>query len=307
MKGNLPVEVAEQILNNVFTICERDRSNVPLETLLTLGSYHRQRFILQRIVSYLSLVLFLLLPLMFVVAELQLTAAVRGYRLDVSARIPVKGVRAVMLPDETPVSVRVDSGDSYLLLPPADGEMSVRVELKNGQVTEQSFSVSKSDLQRPLYNGRKVIGADLYVYVSDEDSGIDFDTVAVSPAGAGFRIDKDESCIILPFPDCDVSVSVKDRAGNELRVNLTIDRDSPVLESMRTEDGDLLLFVRDDGSGIDFETVTILGIENGYLCDEAAGCITITPCPLNDITVKIKDLSGNELTYEISYEDIKNN
>ena len=64
---------AQQILSGVFAACRREPNSVPLEALTAYSNYRKERYALQRTIVVLMLILFLLVPLLFMAARVQIT------------------------------------------------------------------------------------------------------------------------------------------------------------------------------------------------------------------------------------------
>ena len=226
MSRIMDFDTAEQLLENVFAICGKETSGVSLRTLVTLGSYRKQRYAAQRVVSYGILVLFLLLPLMFVVADFVVSdkGDGEGYSLHMEDTLFGESSVTARMEDGSYVAVQVGENGNYNLLPSKDGIMEVHVKLPNRQETVQYIPVSGVDMERPEYIGYRVIGSneELWVFVRDGDSGVDFSTVTVNGQKSGFRCDEQIGCICLPFPEEDLFISVMDKLGNELELELTL-------------------------------------------------------------------------------------
>jgi len=71
--AQLPQATAEHILSNVLAACGRTPNSVPLEALTSYSNYRKERYALQRSLILLVLVLFLLLPLLFIAASISVT------------------------------------------------------------------------------------------------------------------------------------------------------------------------------------------------------------------------------------------
>ena len=71
----LPQDTAEQMLQNIFRACNRPANTVPLKTLSAYSNYRKERFAMQRTAIVVMLVMFTLLPFLFVTAQLHVTQA----------------------------------------------------------------------------------------------------------------------------------------------------------------------------------------------------------------------------------------
>lgn len=167
----LDMDTAAQMLNNVLDLCNYERPTVPMEVLMSYSRYRSERYALQKVLITVMLVLFLLLPLLFLTPGLQLTSGEDGrVTLKVDALLPVKSVSVRQ--NGRNVAVYDAGGDVYTMTPTANGDMEIRVSLVNGQVTSAVWSVKDVDTEAPVYVSSAVEGDMLRVFVSDSLSGV---------------------------------------------------------------------------------------------------------------------------------------
>ena len=150
----LPLEIAEQILQNAFDLCVREPNSVPLETLVSYSGYRRERYSLQRGVIVCMLALFLLLPLLFIAPKLSVTPredAAAGhpvYDLTVSTRFPIRQVRASIDGRTVPVT---EAGDRvYRVQPERNGELTLTATLVNRQTAVETVTVPQMTMHMTL-------------------------------------------------------------------------------------------------------------------------------------------------------------
>ena len=99
-EATLSQEAAGQMLSNIFEACDYEPNRVPMEVLQSYSHYRRERHILQKGIIVLAVLMFLLLPLLFVTANVEV-GWVQGTPpgspiVQVAARslIPVESVTA---------------------------------------------------------------------------------------------------------------------------------------------------------------------------------------------------------------------
>ncbi|MDY5607379.1 MAG: hypothetical protein SPF55_05870, partial [Lentihominibacter sp.] len=61
-KEELNSDVADQMLQNIFNICEVEPNTVPLDNLKSYSNYRKDRFFLQKVILVIVMLLFLALP-----------------------------------------------------------------------------------------------------------------------------------------------------------------------------------------------------------------------------------------------------
>ena len=87
-------QIAKQMLENIFEACDMESNTIPLEVLTSYSNYRRERFALQRLVLIIIMVLFFLLPVLFIAPTLsiqELPTAVSAdpvYELRVTSAFP---------------------------------------------------------------------------------------------------------------------------------------------------------------------------------------------------------------------------
>lgn len=227
----LDFETANRILKQTFEANQMEDNSIPLEVLASYSSYRRDRFTLQRTILMIIMVLFLLLPLLFVPSSFTVeedNELARNYnpvyKLNVNSLIPVDRVNASIDGRNIPV-YEVDA-HVYSIEPSRNGKMEVTVTLVNRQSSTQYVDVAAVDREQPVATSCTKKGDKLYLYLSDSESGIDYQSVEaidlngqnVTPAS----FDENTGCIVFPVTSDTLNVYVSDLAGNKLQLILSI-------------------------------------------------------------------------------------
>ncbi len=231
----LSLDDASRILEQVFMANQREQSSIPLEVLASYSNYRRERFTLQRTILVIIMVLFLLLPFLFIPSsftiEKQASEHSIGsadfnpvYRLEVDSFMLVERVTAVIEGRNVPV-YETDS-HVYSLEPPVNGRMEVTVVLANRQYQTRYVDVSAVDREAPAATACTRKGNFIYLYLSDSVSGVDYDKVeAVSLTGEKIlpdSIDEENGCLTFFGLEDTINVYVPDLAGNQLHLILAL-------------------------------------------------------------------------------------
>ena len=101
---------ATRILENVFDECEMKPNSVPIEALSAYSSYRKERFALQKTIIVIAMILFLLLPFLFISPSFKVGRSETGernlpvYTVDVGSVLPVRSVVATLDGKPLPVS-----------------------------------------------------------------------------------------------------------------------------------------------------------------------------------------------------------
>lgn len=218
------------VLEEVFQRCGQDGNTVPLEALASYAVYRKERFSLQRGVLAALLVLFFLLPGMFLLPKLELDVngtGLRGlpvYTVRVQASLPVRRVTARIRNRSLPVYE--DAAKRFSVEPTRNGELTVTVELVNRQRAAISRKVTEVDAESPKLDESKVTDQTVRLTVHDTGIGVDYSGV-YALAGDGTVIrplssDPDKNQILFPYPDENWDVYIPDYIGNTLHLALTL-------------------------------------------------------------------------------------
>lgn len=219
----LDLDTAGQMLNHVLDVCNYEHASVPIEVLSSYSKYRRERYVLQRSVIIGLLVLFLLLPMLFLTPTLSFEGPDDRLILHVDSMMSVQSVTAAL--DGRPIAIYDAGNGSYVLQPTANGELTVSVRLINRQLTTISRSISGVDAQAPVYVESRVEGDDLLLFFNDDCTGIDPDSVYATLEDGTTCIpaawDPQRACVVMPYPTVQVHLYVSDHAGHMLHMMLT--------------------------------------------------------------------------------------
>jgi len=226
--AQLPQATAEHILSNVLAACGRTPNSVPLEALTSYSNYRKERYALQRSLILLVLVLFLLLPLLFIAASISVTQVNPDsgenpvYAISVDTQVPIRQIEAHLAGQTVPL-YEVSPG-SYTAIPRGNGVMQISATLVNRQETTASVQIERVDTAAPTLLSTEVGADSIRFFLEDAGSGVDYGRISITDdegqprALLGF--DEEEGSITLPYPACTLHVSIPDLRGNVLRVDL---------------------------------------------------------------------------------------
>ena len=221
--------LASQMLENVFEACQRTPNTIPLKTLISYSNYRKERFSFQKILLVLILVLFCLLPLLFLYPEVRIlgnetdTPYFPSYTISVDAPLPVQSVYAVL--DGKAVLVSATGKNQYTVELKANGTLTVTAILINRQYQTRTVSVTGADVQAPTCSSSRLSEGVVYLTLSDEGSGVDYANVtAWKPDGTKLlplSVDEAEGLVTFPCSQGSLEVYVPDLAGNTLHLQVT--------------------------------------------------------------------------------------
>lgn len=221
----MDLETAKQMLDNVFDACNYEHNTIPVEILLSYSSYRRERFSLQKSLLIVMMVLFMLLPLLFISADITVTPIDVSNRLhlSVSSMIPVKSIRAVINGHD--VALYEAASHEYIVQPTENGDLTLSVTLLNGQRTTVHYDVATVDNSAPALISSEAADDGLHLYIVDTGSGIDTASISAADAETGEDMplswNNDDGFICIAYPERNVRVYVSDLSGNCLTLLLT--------------------------------------------------------------------------------------
>ncbi|MCQ2437665.1 MAG: hypothetical protein MJ099_04655 [Clostridia bacterium] len=224
----LDTATTEQMLSNVFTLCEKAPNSVPLSVLISYSNYRKERYALQRTVIIVILLCFMLLPFFFVVPRIVVSMRDNNgrsnpeYDVSVTTRIPVSEISATIGGRTVPI-YELDSHD-YVLRPNANGDMTLSVTLLNRQLSSMEITISTVDNDAPVFLSAEMDADQMNIYVSDE-TGIDFENITLIDTDGNehalIRWNEILDMIVVEYPTIETDVRIPDLRGNVLLVRLT--------------------------------------------------------------------------------------
>ena len=221
----MDMEVAGRLLSNVFDACNYEHNTVPIEVLSSYGNYRKERYGIQKGLLIALMVLFLLLPFLFIAPSLTLEPMEDNGRLRLtdSTFLPVQRVTATLNGKSLPVYE--ESAHAYILQPTENGTLEVTMTLLNRQTSVVSCEVTDVDDELPVLRSSELEDGILRLYCEDTLSGIDAEHIRLTDSDgntlSGFAWDEEAGCVILPYPDEVVRLYLPDKAGNTLQLLLT--------------------------------------------------------------------------------------
>ena len=220
---------ATKLLENVFEECDVEPNTVPMEALSAYSGYRKERFFLQRLILVIAIVLFLMLPFLFISPDYKVSEADTGernlpvYSVSVNNVLPVGYVTARL--DGDPIPVYEADSHTFTVEPTRNGSLELEVSLFNAQKTKKTVTVKGIDENAPLVLSSVSEGGKLKLYVKDEDSGINYSEVYAVDSGGktvkpvSYKGSKGE--IVFDYPQTDWDVYIPDMTGNTLHLRIT--------------------------------------------------------------------------------------
>lgn len=226
----LELETAGRMLEEIFRECEKHPNKVPLEILVSYSNYRKERYSAQKTVLTVILVLFFLLPLLFIPPTFSLSLRENSspgspvYSLSVGGFLPVTRVTATVDGRNMPV---YETGNAlYDVEPTMNGTLTVSVTLFNHQYAVQSLEVNTVDHDPPALLDSYMEGDSIFLTLSDSGSGINYANIYMMTADGIRRmpvwIVPESGLVQFPCIGDSMNVYVSDLSGNQLHLLLTI-------------------------------------------------------------------------------------
>ena len=221
---------ATRILGSVFEEAGVEPNTVPMQALTAYSSYRRERFVLLRTALVIAMILFLLIPFMFIPPRYEMTKTEAGdrklpvYAVDVKSVLPVRSVVASL--NGRPLPVYEEDRKHYTIEPTRNGKLEVTVGLFNHQESSQSVDVTTVDAEGPKLTGSSTDGKTVTLKVNDEGIRVDFEGVyALDRSGKLIKpvsCDKDSGEVVFAYPKEKIDVYIPDNIGNTLHISMKI-------------------------------------------------------------------------------------
>lgn len=222
----LDPNVAGQMLQNVFDVCDVEANSVPLEVLESYARYRKERFTLQKTLLIAIMILFCMLPLLFISPRFTVTdSSEKAYNptyelaLD-TGLIPVRHVIANV--DGKSVPIYDKGGNVYSVEPDVNGTLNMTVKLVNRQYITKSIDVSNIDLDIPYLVSSKSAKGKAYLYVKDDGSGVDYGSIYATSADGSrvfpLSVSEKKGLIVFDAPASEMDVYIPDKAENLLHL-----------------------------------------------------------------------------------------
>lgn len=231
--GNrLPASAAElttletsEILDRVFSECGGDANTIPMETISSYAVYRKERFTLQRVIIAMALLVFMMLPLMFVLPGYTVNIENTGdrglpvYTVEVDSILPVGKVIASIKDHSLPV---YEAGArEFTVEPTRNGSLDISVELINHQRVSNTYDVTAVDAEGPELVESETLKDSFLLKVSDAGIGVDYREIyAISASGKTYYPvhASEEEGVLFEYPDEAWDIYIPDHIGNTLHL-----------------------------------------------------------------------------------------
>ena len=226
----LTTDQASQMLQNIYEVCQIEPNTVPLSTLEEYSNYRAERFTFKKLVLIIIMLGFLAIPFLFLAPEMTVTSKPVNntsprYEIAVHSLLPIKSVTASL--DGTNIPVYETDNHIYSVDPTKSGTITVTATTVNKQINTitKDVKVIQKDTTPPSLVKSATIDSSVYLYIKDEDSGIDYSSIYGQDAN-GNRIEprsynSKDGYVVFGYPESKTKLYVSDKDGNTLQLTLS--------------------------------------------------------------------------------------
>lgn len=123
------------------------------------------------------------------------------------------------------VADQQSSPGSFRIVALENGTLTVTARTVTGHETVQELTISGIDTEPPYLTNDEKIGNNIYIYLDDDESGVNWDTIEVTGIESGkayarARADEEAGAVRVALPKASLRVWVEDMAGNHLSLRL---------------------------------------------------------------------------------------
>lgn len=218
----LDIQTADQLLNNILSACDMPPNSIPIDVLQSWGNYYKPRFGFVNKITYIIIILLILLPLMFfkpvIVAERTNVGSTNNaaYNIEIKTLLPISSVTASL--DGTPVALKASDPKHYYTEVTDNGKLKITAIAFNGQIVTRTYTVAHIDTEKPEFIDSYSKDGYVYILVQDTFSGIDYDNISgLAPED----YDEDTGLLTFKVPDKATTLTIPDKAGNEISLLLS--------------------------------------------------------------------------------------
>jgi len=227
--AELTTHETSEILDRVFSECGSEANTVPMDTISSYAVYRKERFTLQRAILSLALLVFLMLPLCFLMPGYTVSVDEEGerglpvYTVEVSSLLPVGRVLASIRDHGLPV---YEAGaKEFTVEPTRNGDLDISVELVNRQIVSGSHEVTAVDAEGPVLTGSEKLKDGFLLKVADSGIGVDYrDIYAVDASGeTHYPLSaSEEEGVLFEYPSETWDIYIPDHIGNTLHLSVKL-------------------------------------------------------------------------------------
>ncbi len=222
---------ATRMLEDIFEEVGAAPEFLPAEALAGYPEFERQRFLPQRVLLIVILVLWLLIPIFFITPKYDISQVSTNdqdlpvYTVEIQSLLPIRNVEAVLNGTDLPLYAK--DSKTYAVEPNQNGTMEIRVTAVNNQTAVRSVVVAAVDDVGPKLISTKVDGQKVLLRMAENGTGVAYSNIyavgqssqdIVQPA----NYDRETGTITFELEQEKWDVYIPDIRGNALHLTVEI-------------------------------------------------------------------------------------
>lgn len=222
---------ATRLLEDIFEGAGATPNSLPVEALAGYPEFERQRFLPQRVMLIVILILWLLIPIFFITPKYDITQVSTNdqnlpvYTVEIQSLLPIRNVEAIL--NETDLPLYAKDSKTYAVEPNQNGTMEIRVTAVNNQTAVRSVDVVAVDDVGPKLISTEVSGQKVLLRMAENGTGVAYSNIyaigqnskeIVQPAD----YDRETGTITFELSKEKWDVYIPDERGNALHLSVEI-------------------------------------------------------------------------------------
>ena len=222
---------ATRLLEDVFEEVGAVPNALPVEALAGYPEFERQRFVPQRVLLIVILVLWLLIPIFFITPKYDITQVSTNdqnlpvYTVEIQSLLPIRNVEATLNGTDLPLYAK--DSKTYAVEPNQNGTMEIRVTAVNNQTAVRSVDVVAVDDVGPKLISTEVTGQKVLLRMAENGTGVSYNNIyAIGRTSKEIiqptTYDRETGTIAFDLPKEKWDVYIPDERGNALHLSVEI-------------------------------------------------------------------------------------
>lgn len=227
----LDARTAARILEDILEEAGAASNSLPAEALAGYPEFERQRFLPQRILLIILLVLWLLLPVFFITPKCDISQVSTNeqnlpvYTVKVQSLLPIRNVEAILNGED--MALYAKDNKTYAVEPKQNGTMEIRVTSVNNQMAVRSVYVATVDDVGPKLISTEVDGQKVLLQMAENGTGVAYNNIyAVGQTSKDIvqptDYDRETGVITFELATEKWDVYIPDERGNALHLSVEI-------------------------------------------------------------------------------------
>ena len=222
---------ATRLLEDVFEEVGAAPNLLPVEALAGYPEFERQRFLPQRVLLIVILILWLLIPIFFITPKYDITQVSTNdqnlpvYTVEIQSLLPIRNVEAILNGTDLPLYAK--DSKTYAVEPNQNGTMEIRVTAVNNQTAVRSVDVVAVDDVGTKLISTEVTGQKVLLRMAENGTGVSYNNIyAIGRTSKEIiqptTYNRETGTIAFDLPKEKWDVYIPDERGNALHLSVEI-------------------------------------------------------------------------------------